>query len=357
MTDPANGQTTIPLSVLDLSPVGSGSTATQALRNTLDLARLAERLGFTRYWLAEHHNMPGIACPAPEVVIAAVARETTHLRVGSGGIMLPNHTPLKVAETFKVLEALYPGRIDLGIGRAPGTDQMTALALRRSREAMSAEDFPAQLAELLAFADDHFPDNHPFRSVRAVPVDVPLPPIWLLGSSDYSAQVSAAIGVGFAFARHISPHGAAEAMRLYREHFTPSDYLGAPRTILATSVLCAETDAEAEELAASVDLSFLRLLSGRPGPLPSPAEALAYHYTDAERVQVQSRRTHHIIGGPATVRARLTELLARTEADELMVTSMIHDHQARLRSYELLAEIFGLRPASSSETAHVADDQ
>src|SRR4051812_45245844 len=212
-----------PLSVLDLSPIGTGSSASEALRNTIDLARLADRLGFTRYWLAEHHNMPGIACSAPEVVIGAVARETERLRVGSGGIMLPNHTPLKVAETFRVLAALHPGRIDLGIGRAPGTDQLTALALRRSREALTADDFPAQLGELLAFASDTFPEGHPFRAVHAVPDEVPLPPIWLLGSSDYSAQVAAMIGVGFAFARHISPDGAAEAMRLYREQFTPSE--------------------------------------------------------------------------------------------------------------------------------------
>ncbi len=357
MPDSLHDRPTIPLSILDLSPIPSGATATQALRNTLDLARHGERLGFTRYWLAEHHNMPGIACPAPEVVIAAVARETTRIRVGSGGVMLPNHTPLKVTETFKVLEALYPGRIDLGIGRAPGTDQMTALALRRSREALTADDFPAQLAELLAFATDHFPDSHPFRSVHAVPVDVPLPPIWLLGSSEYSAHVSAAIGVGFAFARHISPDGAAEAMRLYRENFTPSDYRSAPRTVLAVSVLCAETDAEAEELATSVDLSFLRLRSGRPGPLPSPAEARAYEYTDVEREWVKTRRNHHVIGAPATVRAQLDGLLAQTEADELMVTSMIHDHQRRLRSYELLAEMFGVRPTASPESAATETEQ
>src|SRR5947209_7331894 len=186
----------LPLSILDLSPIPAGSTAGQALRNTIDLARLADRLGYTRYWLAEHHNIPGLASPAPEIVIGAVARETARLRIGSGGIMLPNHTPLKVVETFRVLEALYPGRIDLGIGRAPGTDQLTALALRRSREALTADDFPAQLAELLAFAADQFPEGHPFQAVHAMPMDVPLPPIWLLGSSDYSAQVAAMIGVG-----------------------------------------------------------------------------------------------------------------------------------------------------------------
>lgn len=331
----------IPLSVLDLSPVPSGATAGDALRNTVDLARLTEHLGYTRYWLAEHHNMPGIASSAPEVVIGVVARETVRLRVGSGGIMLPNHPPLKVAETFKVLEALYPGRIDLGIGRAPGTDQLTALALRRSREALTADDFPAQLAELLAFANDDFPVDHPFRAVRAVPVGVPLPPIWLLGSSDYGAQVAGALGFGFAFARHINPYGAEVAMRLYRARFSPAAQLPAPRAILALSVICAETDARAADLAMSVDLSFLRLRRGQPGLLPSPEEAKAYPYTDEERVQMEERRAHHVVGGPETVRARLTELIAQTGADELMVTTMIHDHAERRRSYELLAEIFG----------------
>ncbi|MHB8646104.1 MAG: LLM class flavin-dependent oxidoreductase [Thermomicrobiales bacterium] len=331
-----------PLSVLDLSPVATGSSATQAVRNTLDLARLVDRLGFTRYWLAEHHNMPGIASSAPEILIGAVARETTRLRVGSGGIMLPNHAPLKVVETFRVLEALFPGRIDLGIGRAPGTDQMTALALRRSRDALRADDFPAQLRELLAFAADRFPDGHPFQSVRAVPVDVPLPPLWLLGSSDYSAQMSAALGVGFAFARHISPDGAAEAMALYREQFTPSESLPEARTILAVSVICADTDERADELASSAELSFLRLRSGQPGLLPSPAEAKAYPYTPAERAQILASRARHVVGGPAAVRARLDELIAQTGADELMVTTMIHAHAERLRSYALLAELFGL---------------
>jgi luciferase family oxidoreductase group 1 len=334
--------TALPLSVLDLSPIGTGSTASEALRNTIDLARLADRLGYTRYWLAEHHNMPGVASSAPEIVIGAVARETAHLRVGSGGIMLPNHTPLKVVETFRVLEALYPGRIDLGIGRAPGTDQLTALALRRSREALTADDFPAQLGELLAFAADQFPADHPFRAVRAVPVDVALPPIWLLGSSDYSAQVAAAIGVGFAFARHINPDGALEAMRAYREQFTPSEALPEPKTILTVSVICADTDERADMLASSSALSFLRLRGGQPGLLPSPEEAAAYPYTPMERMQMETARTRHIIGAPATVRARLDELIAQTNADELMVTAMIHSHAERLHSYALLAEMFGL---------------
>jgi len=342
----------LPLSILDLSPVGTGSSATQAVRNTIDLARLVDRLGYTRYWLAEHHNMPGIASSAPEVLIGAVARETTHLRVGSGGIMLPNHAPLRVVETFRVLEALHPGRIDLGIGRAPGTDQMTAFALRRSREALRADDFPEQLGELLAFAHDQFPAGHPFQSVRAVPIDVPLPPVWLLGSSDYSAQVSAALGMGFAFARHISPDGAAEAMALYREQFSPSESLPEPKTILALSVICADTDERADALASSSALSFLRLRSGQPGLLPSVEEAQAYPYTPMERAQVEASHARHVIGSPSVVRAQLDELIAQTEANEVMVTTMIHAHAERLHSYELLAELFQLpHPTPTSDSS------
>ncbi|MGH2390437.1 MAG: LLM class flavin-dependent oxidoreductase [Chloroflexota bacterium] len=332
----------LPLSILDLSPVASGSSSPQALRNTIDLARLADRLGYTRYWLAEHHNMPGVASSAPEILIGHVASVTTRIRVGSGGVMLPNHTALKVVETFRVLEALHPNRIDLGIGRAPGTDQTTALALRRSREALGADDFPAQLAEMLAFADNRFPEGHPFQAVVAVPTDVALPPLWLLGSSGYSAQAAATLGLGFAFAHHISPENAVPAMRAYRAEFRPSARFAEPRTILAVSAICAETDEQAAELATSMDLSFLRLRSGRPGLLPSIEEATAYPYTAAERAQIQSYHSRRAVGSPATVEARLRELVDRTGADELMVLTMVHRHEDRLRSYELLAERFGL---------------
>jgi len=322
----------IPLSVLDLSPVATGSSSGQALRNTLELARLADRLGYTRYWLAEHHNMPGVASSAPEIVIGHVADETSRIRVGSGGIMLPNHSPLKVAETFRVLEALHPGRIDLGIGRAPGTDQVTALALRRSRGSLGADDFPQQLNELFAFA-------------------------WLLGSSDYSSRAAAVLGLGFAFAHHINPDGAITAMREYREAFTPSAYLQTPHAILTISAICADTDAIAAELATSVELTMLRLRSGRPGLLPSPAEAAAYPYTAAERFQVQAYRSHLIAGAPAKLFEKIGELARESEADEVMVTTIVHNQHARLHSYELLAEQFGLSGSSSAEghrQAHVA---
>jgi luciferase family oxidoreductase group 1 len=333
---------TLHLSVLDLSPVPSGTSGSEALRNTLDLARHAERLGYRRYWLAEHHNLPSVASSAPEIMIGQVARETEHIRVGSGGIMLPNHSPLKVAEWFRVLEALFPGRIDLGIGRAPGTDQLTALALRRSRESLVVDDFPSQLAELLAYTDGSFPENHPFRAISAVPVDAPLPPIFLLGSSDYSAHYAAAIGVGFAFAHHINPHDAVTVMQAYRAQFQPSEALSEPWSILGMAVLCAETDERAEELAASLDLSFLRLQQNRRGPLPSPEEARNYPYTPEERIQVQTNRTRFTIGSPETVKAAVIALAEQCAADEVMITTNVHSHADRVRSYELLAEAFGL---------------
>ncbi len=326
------------LSVLDLSPVSSGMTAAQAIHNTLDLARHAEGLGFHRYWLAEHHNMPGVAGSSPEILIGQVARETTKLRVGSGGIMLPNHAPLQVAESFQTLEALFPGRIDLGIGRAPGSDPRTALALRRSGE---TTELPGQLADLFAFAGGQFPAGHPFQSVAAVPFGVPLPPVWLLGSSDYSAQVAAALGLGFAFAHHINPYGAEEAMSLYRANFEPSEHLSEPEALVTASVICADTDAEAEELAASFDLAWLRLYAGRPSVFPSPEEARQYPYTAAERAQIQATRARLILGSPPSVRAKLCALAGRTEATEIMATTFVHDHEARKHSYSLLAEAMG----------------
>ncbi len=330
------------LSVLDLSPVPSGSTAVEALRNTLDLARRAEGLGYTRYWLAEHHNMVGLASSSPELLIGQVARETSRIRVGSGGIMLPNHAPLKVAESFLTLEAFFPGRIDLGLGRAAGTDPRTALALRRSQDALRADDFPQQLTDLLAFAGGGFPEGHPFGSVRAMPGGVPFPPIWLLGSSDFSARLAGERGLGFVFAHHINPYGMGEAMQAYRQHFTPSAYLSAPRAILTTSAICAETDAQAEELAWSLDLTWLQLQSGRPGLLPSPAEARPYLESPRVQAQVRENRAKLTLGDPTTVKAGLCALAAQADVEEIMVTTFVHDHAARVRSYELLAEAFAL---------------
>ncbi len=330
------------LSVLDVSPVASGSTSTEALRNTLDLAQLADKLGFTRYWLAEHHNTPLIASSAPEIMIGHVADVTKNIRVGSGGMMLPNHTPLKVAETFRVLEALHPGRVDLGIGRAPGTDSLTALALRRSRELLGADDFPARLNDLLTFLDHGFPPNHPLERIRAMPDDVPMPEVWLLGSSDFSALLSAQLGLRFAFAHHIQPWPAVAALRMYLEHFKPSEHLKEPEALIGVSVVCAETDARAEEIARPLQLTLLRFRSGKMGRFPSIEEATNYPYSPDEREIIAENRGRSFVGSPATVRQRLTELADQSGVDEIMVTTMTHEHADRRRSYELLAEAFGL---------------
>jgi luciferase family oxidoreductase group 1 len=333
------------LSVLDVSPVSSGSDGARALRNTLELARLADQLGYKRYWLAEHHNLPSIASSAPEIMIGHVANVTERIRVGAGGIMLPNHAPLKVAETFRVLEALHPERIDLGIGRAPGTDPVTAAALRRSQNGLEAEDFPQRFGELLGFSGDGFPEEHPFRSVVAMPSDVGLPPIWLLGSSGYSARAAGKMGFGYAFASHFSPADPAPAMLAYRESFEPSESFERPSAILAIAVICGETDEHAERLASSMELAWVRMRSGNPGPLPNPEEAMAYPYTPAERRLADAYRSMQVAGDPRTVRARIEELAERTAANEVMITTNVYDHAERLRSYERLAEVFDITTA------------
>jgi luciferase family oxidoreductase group 1 len=333
------GPESVPLSVLDLAPVPDGGNAGDALRATIDLARHAERLGFRRFWVAEHHNMPGIASSAPPVLIGHIADATTTLRVGSGGVMLPNHASLVVAEQFGMLEALHPGRIDLGIGRAPGTDQVTAAALRRSPEALSADDFPDQLMDLLGYFTGRWPDGHPFAQITAVPGRGHQPAMWLLGSSGYSAQVAGLLGLPFAFAHHFSPANTLPALALYRQHFRPSEALDRPYAMVAAAVVCADTDDRARWLAGSGALSFLKLRSGRPGPLPSPQEAEDYPYTHLERAYILDRQATQIIGAPETVRRGLTELLKETAADELMLTTMVFDPADRLRSFELVADL------------------
>ncbi len=329
-----------PLSVLDLTPVPAGATDGDAIRNTVDLARHADRIGYARYWVAEHHNTPGMACPAPPVMIGRVADATERIRVGSGGVMLPNHSALHTAETFRVLEALHPGRIDLGIGRAPGTDPTTAFALRRG--AQDANDFPSQLAELFAFAGGGFPDDHPYRTVRAEPAELPLPPVWILGSSEYGAQVAAAFGLGFAFARHLNPRGAPDAMRRYREEFRPSAQRSEPFAILTVSAICADRAERAQELALSLGLGVVRMRQGRPGKLPTPEEAAAHAWTEDESDQLRRYRRAQVLGTPAEVRDGILELVRDTGADEVMVMTTVHDHGERKRSYELIADAFGL---------------
>ncbi|HEY3507162.1 MAG TPA: LLM class flavin-dependent oxidoreductase [Actinocatenispora sp.] len=336
MTLPAD----VKLSVLDLAPVADGSTPAEALANSVDLIRLAERLGYHRYWVAEHHNMPGIASSSPPVLIAHLAAATERIRVGSGGVMLPNHAPLVVAEQFGMLSALHPGRIDLGLGRAPGTDQVTAAALRREASP-AADEFPRQLGELIGFLDGEFPDGHPYTAVSAVPGRGYRPPIWLLGSSGYSAQLAGALGMPFSFAHHFAGDNTLPALEAYRESFRPSEDLAEPYAMIGVSVFCADTDAEAQRMASSQALSFLRLRTGRPGPLPSPDDAANYPYTELDRLFLDDRARHTVVGTPASVADELADLAKRTGADELMVTTMAWDHGARLRSYELLTSALG----------------
>jgi luciferase family oxidoreductase group 1 len=342
-----------PLSVLDLAPVSAGSTTAAALRSTIELAQHAERLGYHRYWLAEHHNMPGIASSSPAVLIGQVAAATSTLRVGSGGVMLPNHPPLVVAEQFGMLTALYPDRIDLGIGRAPGTDQRTAAALRRSTAPLSADDFPQQLGELLRFFGED-PLQATDGGLHAVPAAGNQPPLWLLGSSGYSARLAGMLGLPFAFAHHFSSANTLPAVAAYRENFSPSAALDKPYVLIAAAVLAADDDERARYLAGPSGLSFLRLRQGRPGPLPSPEEAAAQEYSEIERLIVEDRMAGQILGGPDTVRAGVEQLVAATGADELMVTTMTHDPADRLRSYELLA---GLWPATEDPAGRDSADE
>ncbi len=333
----------VPLSILDLSPVAAGSSGAASLHNSIDLARLADRLGYTRYWVAEHHNLPSIASSAPDIMIGQIAATTQRMRVGSGGVMLPNHAPLMVAERFKVLEALFPGRIDLGLGRAPGTDPVTSYALRRRQEAEGDDDFLQRFQELILFEHSAFPEGHPFRAVRAMPQDVPLPPIWLLGSSGYSAQLAGMVGAGFSFAHHFADYDAASAMLGYRAAFKPSAARPTPYAILACAVVCADSDGAAQRLAATIDLNFVRRRRGEYLPLASPEEAEAFPYSAAERALIARNRERLFVGHKTTVISRLEPMIAATKADEVMVTTMIHDHGARRHSYELLADAFGLR--------------
>ena len=334
----------LPLSVLDLSPLSAGSSGAQALRNSLDLAAHADRLGFSRYWVSEHHNLPSVVSSSPEVLIGHLASVTRHIRVGSGGIMLPNHAPLRIVEAFRVLEALHPGRIDLGLGRAPGSDGRASLALRGSRTARGGDEFPEMIDELLAFAgQEEFPAGSPFRTVRALPDDVPLPPVWLLGSSDYGARLAARMGFGYAFAHHFSADWVGPATAAYRREFRPTPgRLTRPHLILTVSALCADTDAEADRLARSLDLMAVRRAQGQFAPIASPEEAAEYAFSPEEQAFVEDFRAKVFVGSPRTVRAGLEALAAQTGADELMVNTMVHSHAARRRSYELLAEAFAL---------------
>ena len=323
----------IPISVLDLSPIIEGGDAALALRNTLDLARHAEALGFARYWLAEHHNMPGIASAATAVVLAHVAAGTSRIRIGSGGIMLPNHAPLTVAEQFGTLASLHPGRIDLGLGRAPGSDQRTMRALRR--DPSSADRFPHDVIELQSYFRKPAPD----QPVRAIPGEGLEVPIWLLGSSLYSAQLAAMLGLPFAFASHFAPDLLEEAVRLYRERFEPSAELKRPHVMLALGAFAADTDAEARRLFTSAQQQFLMLRRGMPGKLKPPVESMQGLWSELEAAQIARALSASVVGGADTIRSRLDDFVARYRPDELLIASQIYDHAARRRSLTLFAEV------------------
>jgi luciferase family oxidoreductase group 1 len=326
------------LSVLDQSPIPEGSTAAQALHNTVDLGRHAEALGYERYWLAEHHATPALACASPEVLIAAVAQATEQIRVGSGGVMLPHYSPLKVAEVFSTLAGLHPERIDLGIGRAPGTDPMTMLALQRDRRQGSPDDFPEQLTELLALLEDRVPPSHPFaRHARTLPGLPERPEPWLLGSSPQSAIWAGELGLPYAIADFINPGGAALAAD-YRARFLDSERLPAPRVIACTIAICAESDEEAERIASSGRMMFSLLRMGQLIPIPPPEKALAYLAT-RERPDAGTGGRRAIVGSPATVRAGLEEVAREYGTEELMLLTITYEHEARRRSYELIAEV------------------
>ena len=327
------------LSVLDQSPIAEGGSGAQALRNSVDLAQLTESLGYSRYWVAEHHGMPMLASAAPEILIAEIAAVTERIRVGSGGVMLPHYSPLKVAETFSILAGLHPGRIDLGIGRAPGSDRETMYALQRDRRQISPDDFPEQLAELLAYVEDDFPEGHFLARLAALPGAPGRPELWLLGSSPQSAIWAGQLGLPYSIADFINPEGAANA-QLYRERFEPSVRRSRPEVSVCVSAICADTEEEAERLASSTRMAITLLRRGQLIAVPSVEKALAFFELPGESVTAGSRRV--IVGTPESVRAGLEAVAEEYGAEEVLVVTITHDHEARRRSYELIAGAFEL---------------
>ena len=334
------------LSVLDQSPVRTDGTAAEAVAETIALARACERLGYHRYWLAEHHNTKSFAGSCPEVLIARVAAETTTIRVGAGGVMLTHYSPLKVADQFRMLETLSPGRIDLGLGRAPGADQRTMLALQAGPQGWSIDAFPSQVQLLRQFLDDAagtpLPDDHPYRGIHASPMGPTRPEIWLLGSGVHSAVYAGELGLPFAHAHFISAEGSEEACATYRQRFKPSAWCERPHLAMGVAALAADTEEEAKRLSSSRNLWVARLLTNRPIAFPPPEEALAYPYSDTERAILENIETRAASGTPAQVKTRLTALAERHGAEELVIVTITYDAASRLRSYELLAEEFGI---------------
>ncbi len=331
---------TVPLNVLDLASRGAGESNADAVAGSVRLAGIAESLGFHRFWVAEHHGMPSVASSSPPVLIAAIAARTERIRVGSGGVMLPNHAPLVVAEQFGTLRALYGDRIDLGIGRAPGTDQVTAAALRRSADALGAEDFPQQLLDLIGFFTGGFGPNDPLAGIRAVPGLGDMPEIWLLGSSGYSAQVAAALGLPFAFAHHFAGEHTEEALGLYRERFAPSAYLAEPHTMIAVTVVADEDPEQVRRQSLPGALTFLQMRRGQKPEPVSVEEASRYEFSQLELDFIAQRNARQAFGTPDVVRDRLASLLASTGADELMIASGAAEPDARAHSLEIVARLF-----------------
>ena len=337
------------LSVIDQSPVPTGFSPAVALQNTIELARLTDRLGYSRYWIAEHHAMPTLACSAPEIMLSRVGAETKRIRIGSGGIMLPHYSPLKVAEQFRLLNALYPDRIDLGVGRAPGGSPLDSYALRRERvDRPLPDDFPEQLVELLAFLHEDFPEQHPFKRILVSPRTPSAPDVWLLGSSMWSAEAAAQLGLPYAFAHFITPEPTRAAIELYHDRFKPSRYLQKPHAIVALGAICAETDVEAIRLMASARLMRRRRDRGEWLPIPTVEEAIAELGNDALKpMRDSSEWPRYFVGSPAIIKEQFAALAKALRLEEIMVVTIVHDHQARMRSYELLAREFGLSTLTS----------
>jgi luciferase family oxidoreductase group 1 len=339
------------LSVLDQSPIPAGSTGADALHNSIDLARATDDLGYHRYWVAEHHGTPMLACASPEALIGPMAAVTTRIRVGSGGVMLPHYSPLKVAETFSMLSGIFPGRIDLGVGRAPGTDPLTMFALQRDKRHAAPDDFPEQLSELLAYVRDGLPAGHRFARLTALPGLPERPEPWLLGSSPQSGIWAAETGLPYAFADFISPAGADIVAR-YRDQFQPSRSQASPYVIVAAWALCADTGEEARRLASSARMAFTLMLQGQLMPIPPVDVALRFFEEHAQAASSITRRRRWILGSPDTVRRDLDALVEEYQADELMIVTITHDHAARRRSYELIAQAFDLSTTSNDPPAH-----
>ncbi len=338
--------TNIKLSVLDQSPVRSGSSAQTALQETIELARLTDRLGYHRYWVAEHHNSTGLTGSAPEILLARLGAETSQIRLGSGGVMLSHYSPYKVAEIFNMLESLYPGRIDLGIGRAPGSDQITAHALAYGNQPRGPREYPSQVQDLMSFMGGNFDSEHPLRKVKATPIPEQFAHLWMLGSSDQSAQMAAHFGTPFSFAHFITDEQGPEIMAMYKRQFQPSSIASKPEGNIGIFVICADTEEEAHRLASSRDLWRTRLDTGHIGPVPSVEEALSYAYSEIEEQRRRYHAKRNIIGTPAQVKEKLLATLNRYQIEEAVIVTITHSFEARLKSYELLAEEFDLQQAT-----------